>query len=141
MNDSTDAQALLKTKKLRKTIPRKMILDALFNSDHALSTPVMEELLSELDRVTIYRTLKTFEEHGIVHKIMDDQGVMNYALCSDGCTTHTHDDDHIHFECIQCHKTYCLDDRIDINQLALPKGFVAEKLAFKIKGLCDQCRS
>lgn len=120
-------------------MPRKMILDALIEVDHALSTPLMEEVLGELDRVTIYRTLKTFEENGIVHRIMDDQGVMNYALCHDGCTTHTHEDDHIHFECTQCHKTYCLNDRIDIDRISLPEGFLAEKHAFKIKGLCDQC--
>jgi Fur family ferric uptake transcriptional regulator len=120
-------------------MPRKMILDTLIEADHALSTPVMEELLEELDRVTIYRTLKTFEENGIVHKIMDDQGVMNYAICEDGCTSHVHDDDHIHFECTQCHKTYCLTDRIDIHKLKLPMGFVAEQSAFKIKGLCDNC--
>ena len=134
-----DIQSILSSKKLRKTAPRKLILDALIDSDHALSSPDMEELFQDMDRVTIYRTLKTFEEKGIVHKIMDDQGVMNYALCEDGCTTHTHHDDHIHFECTQCHKTYCLTDRIDVGQLALPDGFEARELAFKIKGLCDQC--
>ncbi|TAH16433.1 MAG: transcriptional repressor, partial [Runella slithyformis] len=35
----------------------------------------MEELLPNLyDRVTIYRTLKTFVEKGIVHKVLDEDG-------------------------------------------------------------------
>jgi Fur family ferric uptake transcriptional regulator len=141
MDQRDESMGILNAKKLRKTIPRRRILDALIDADHALSTPAMEEKLRELDRVTIYRTLKTFEEKGIVHKVMDDNGVMNYALCHERCTVHTHDDNHVHFECTKCRKTYCLDERIEMNSISFPIGFVAEELAFKVKGLCNQCNS
>ena len=72
----------LKEYDLRHTGCREDILQSFQSYSHALSHGDLETLFGErFDRVTIYRTLKTFVEKGIIHKVLDDEGGTKYALC------------------------------------------------------------
>ncbi|GIV38828.1 MAG: hypothetical protein KatS3mg033_0628 [Thermonema sp.] len=72
---------ILASRRLRRTAAREQVLLCFLSSDFALSQHDLEEALPSFDRVTLYRTLKTFTEEGIVHKIPDDSGIPRYALC------------------------------------------------------------
>ncbi len=124
---------------LRKTAIRLRVLDVFLQSKEALSHALLETELDETDRVTLYRTLKTFEEKGIIHKAEDGTGVGRFALChADSCADHKHDDEHAHFHCEKCGKTVCLEQVI-VPQVNLPEGFSGNSSHLIIKGTCEQC--
>ena len=98
-----------------------------------------ESIGTEFDRVTIYRTLKSFEEQGLVHRVLDDSGTAKYALCQhDHSEVQKHHDHHIHFNCVSCGHTYCLDN-IPIPEIKLPTSYQLQKLDFLAQGICQKC--
>ena len=130
---------LLQKYGMRQTDGRVDILNIFKGNEHiALAGGDIEkEMGGSMDRVTVYRNLKAFEEKGILHRIVDDHGVEKYALCSDSCG-HTHSHDHVHFQCNECGQLYCLDDVVPVTA-DLPKGFQKEEAKYLIVGKCDQC--
>ena len=131
---------LLKTFKLRHTPGREAILLLFLKRNYALShADIEKEVEDTLDRVTVYRTLKTFLSRGLIHKVLDNQGSLKYALCSENCTSVHHQHEHIHFKCSKCEQTSCLD--VEIPPVKLPKGFKPEEMNLLVQGICDQCSS
>ena len=77
------SDTVLKDFSLRSTPNRKEILDLFLQRSYALSHADIEnEFENSLDRVTVYRTLKTFLDKGLIHKVLDDGGGIKYALCN-----------------------------------------------------------
>jgi Fur family ferric uptake transcriptional regulator len=129
---------ILKDFKLRSTPNREAILHVFLKRDFALShSDVEREVPSSFDRVTVYRTLKTFLDKGLIHKVLDDEGSLKYALCSEACSTATHHHDHVHFKCTKCGQTSCLE--IEIPAIKLPKGFKSKEVNLLIQGICENC--
>jgi Fur family ferric uptake transcriptional regulator len=61
---------LLKRSNLSITDSRKKILESFFQENSALAHADIEDHVGEdFDRVTIYRTLQTFVDKGIIHTI------------------------------------------------------------------------
>lgn len=130
---------LLEKNDLKKTKPRLSVLKILTSRETATSQPDLEEILGkDVDRVTLYRVLKTFEEKGIIHKIIDLNGTANYATCDESCTEHEHNDKHVHFNCTVCFNVYCLDE-LRVPTLSMPDGFTAAKVNLIVYGICDSC--
>lgn len=130
----------LKGYHLRTTTCREDVLSAFINKKNALSHGDLEGTLGEnYDRVTIYRTLKTFLEKGIIHKVLDDEG-MRYALCSNHCSEEKHHHDHIHFKCSACGETNCLEN-MKIPVVQLPQGYKPENFNLLIQGICPKCNN
>ena len=98
----------------------------------------IENAFYKADRTTLYRTIKTFEEKGIVHQIEDGTGITKYALCEKGCNCEIETDLHLHFHCNNCNETICLTDH-KIPQIKVPDGFVSENVNLVVKGICDKC--
>lgn len=131
---------ILQDHHLRITNCRKEVLNTFLEKQSALSHSDLEEVLKkDFDRVTLYRTLKTFLENDLIHKVMDDSGATKYALCShtpEG--EHSHDHDHVHFKCEKCGKTICIEEAI-LPEILLPKGYVNKETSLLIQGICDKC--
>ena len=127
----------LKERKINPTAMRLLVLDQLIKSDVAMSLVDLETLLDSADRVTIYRTLKKFEEKNLVHTIGDGTGSIKYAICESNCKCNTAFT-HAHFHCTQCEQTFCLRN-IHLPDIKLPKNFQAEQSSFILKGICDHC--
>ncbi len=133
-------QSLLKKHKLRRTPARSKILELYLDRNHALSHKEIEDVLSDShDRVTIYRTLSTFEEKGIIHRVFDNNPSIRYALCGTECNHDHHHDNHIHFNCISCNKTYCLE-HVQLPHIQIPSSFKTNKIHFFAEGICEACR-
>ncbi len=133
-----EARHLLKDFKLKTTTCRQEVLDLMLTNEHALShSDIEREVDPAIDRVTVYRTLRTFLDKGLIHKVLDDGGVTKYALCHD-CSAEEHHHDHVHFKCNSCGQTICLD-KIKIPVISLPKGFRAQEKNLLIQGICDSC--
>ncbi len=130
---------ILKRNQLSVTESRRRILGLFQFSNSALAHADIEKQTGEqFDRVTIYRTLQTFVEKGIVHTIPTADNSVLYALCKDECSQGHHHDNHVHFICDDCGTTYCLDN-ITIPQVALPEGFSAKQTDLVVSGKCKNC--
>ncbi len=129
----------LSAAKLKNTATRRTVLAVFYTVDYALNfNEINDAILPKMDKVTIYRNLKTFEEAGIIHQVLDNSGAVRYALCAHQCNHGHHHDAHIHFNCVQCEKTYCLDES-KIPQLQLPQGYQMQEVALLVKGVCKSC--
>lgn len=136
-----DVKHMLKQHKLRYTQGRAAILQILAEHEGALSERDIEDAIGQrCDRVTIYRTLSTFLDHGLIHRVLDDSGAMKYASCTPQChegRDHAHD--HVHFKCIKCGHTSCLD-KVPIPAVMLPQGYRLQEVNMLLQGHCPACR-
>ncbi|RMG72651.1 MAG: transcriptional repressor [Bacteroidetes bacterium] len=132
---------ILRRHDLRRTSNRTAILDVFVAQEVALSEREIEEAMSQTcDRVTIYRTLNSFLERGVIHRVLDDSGVMKYALCAADCAHHeAHYHDHVHFKCRMCGQTTCIE-QVQIPKVILPEGFALEEVNMLLQGVCPECR-
>jgi Fur family transcriptional regulator, ferric uptake regulator len=131
---------ILKKNQLSITDSRKKILDLFLKSPGALAHADIEKNTGEIfDRVTVYRTLQTFVDKGIIHNIPTTDNSILYALCKQDCEAGHHHDNHVHFICDSCGKTICLDD-VTVPAVKLPKGFSPTHAAMVVKGVCDDCK-
>lgn len=137
---SNRPEQLLKSHGVRITTIRKEIVSALLDKSTALSCKeIKENIGDDYDRVTVYRTLNTFVEEGIIHQIANGDGTVLYALCSSGsCNTHRHEDRHIHFLCSSCGQTFCLNYHRQ-PELDIPDGYSVKSLEISATGICKAC--
>lgn len=123
-------------KSARTTAAKTRIQELIISSSVALSHSEIQDVLDGLcDRVTIYRVLDRLMEEGVIHKIINVDGVVKYAGCHSCSTKHNHN--HIHFSCQKCKTVTCLDDVEP--SFMLPKNYKVRELNFTVSGLCPQC--
>ncbi|MEO5682017.1 MAG: Fur family transcriptional regulator [Chitinophagaceae bacterium] len=133
-------QQLLKRNQLSITDSRSKILELFLQHNGALAHADIEKKSGAgFDRVTVYRTLQTFVEKGIIHTIPTADNAVLYALCKDECTEGQHHDQHVHFVCSKCSNTICLDD-ITVPEVRLPNGYQVTGVAVVVNGICKACR-
>lgn len=131
---------ILRTNNLKVTQPRLRVLNLISEKTTAISQPELEKILgTEIDRVTLYRILASFEEKGILHKVFDLNGTATYAICSTKCSEHHHHDQHVHFICSVCNSVFCLDE-IAVPKINIPNNFSLHSIAINAVGLCDACQ-
>ena len=141
-NIQADSQVntILKRNSLSVTGSRTKILQLFLEQPGALAHGDIEKKAGEkFDRVTIYRTLQTFVDKGIIHTIPTADNSIRYALCKDECSEGHHHDHHIHFVCNNCQNTYCLDDVVTPD-IKLPKGYTAGQVEVVVEGICKNCQ-
>jgi len=135
---SSRLNEILRRKHLSVTDSRRKILSLFLATRGALAHGDIEKRAGEkFDRVTVYRTLQTFVEKGIIHTIPTADNSIRYALCKE-CEEGHHHDDHVHFICTNCDRTICLDDIIS-PKIDLPEGYIAENVQVVINGVCKDC--
>lgn len=135
----TSINDILKRNQLSVTDSRKKILELFQHANGALAHADIEKKTGEqFDRVTIYRTLQTFVEKGIIHTIPTADNSVLYALCKDECSQGHHHDNHVHFICDDCGTAYCLE-HTTIPPVNLPQGFVQKQADVVLSGICNKC--
>ena len=133
-------QELLKRNQLSITDSRSKILELFLQQNGALAhADIEKKSVAGFDRVTVYRTLQTFVEKGIIHTIPTADNSILYALCKDECTEGHHHDHHVHFVCSKCGNTICLED-ITVPEIKLPAGYQASQVEVVVNGICKDCR-
>jgi Fur family ferric uptake transcriptional regulator len=131
-------EEILRHFNLSVTDGRKKILRLFINTTGALSHGDIEKGMKDFDRVTIYRTLQIFTEKGIIHTIPTADNSVLYALCKSNCSEGHHHDNHVHFLCDICGKTFCLENT-SIPEIRLPKGFMHQQTDVVVSGKCAIC--
>lgn len=126
------------SKQIKPTAMRELVLKILSEQTNALSLADIEGMFDKADKVTLYRTLKTFKEKKLIHSIDDGTGSVKYALCEETCQCKP-EDLHVHFFCTKCQHTYCLFD-VSIPNISLPVNFKLETINMVVKGICASCK-
>jgi Fur family ferric uptake transcriptional regulator len=135
-----NALTILRKNGLSVTDSRQKILELFLQSKGALEHADIEKRTGEnFDRVTVYRTLQSFVEKGLIHLIPTTDNTVKYALCKDDCEAGHHHDNHVHFLCGECGKTTCLDD-VTVPAVKLPKGFSPDHAEMVVTGICGDCK-
>lgn len=122
---------------VKLTAMRLLVYEQLEQARQPLSLRELEDRMQTADRSTIFRTLALLQQHHLVHSIEDGSGVLKYEVCHghDECTI---DDQHTHFYCQRCHRTFCFHET-RIPQVDLPEGFQMYSINYMVKGLCPNC--
>lgn len=122
---------------IKPTATRLLILKEMMRGCQAVSLPDLEHILPTVDKSTISRTLTLFLLHRLCHGIDDGSGALKYAVCSDDCDC-TVKDEHTHFYCENCHRTFCLK-HLSVPVVDTPDGFSLNSINYVLKGLCPEC--
>ena len=143
---STNADAipsLLKTHGLRVTLARVTVLELLMCQRNPLSHQQIEDLLdghhAKMDRVTIYRTLHSLTDCGLLHKVMGIDRSFSYAYKTNVEENVHHGADHPHFVCERCAHTFCLTELDVPTTVNIRAGFSTRHTEVKLYGYCPEC--
>lgn len=139
MKPNLDLQArkMLKAAHLYCTEGRIAILKVLLKTGKPLTQKKISQLLGRehFDKVTIYRTLASLFQVGLVHKAFMHKRAWHFEL-ADNCTEAQC---HPHFTCTNCGGTHCLTE-ISLPMAKSPhKGFVIYRQQVRLEGLCPGC--
>ncbi len=124
----------------RVTLQREAIMQVLRGcAGHIAADDVYRRLREEfpqINRSTVYRTLHTLEELGLVRHTHDETGAPRYH--------HAEDPPHVHLVCRGCGGLTAVDELPVLEQLVASLrdryGFAADPTHFPIAGTCAQCR-
>lgn len=138
-----ELRSLLHKFGLKVTAARLRVLGVLVHSPVALSHRDILEKMGEqtTDKVTLYRTLHSFADCGLIHKVATKERSWRYALHNGDPDTIPHDGDHAHFICDICERIYCMPAVIpdQKQQVELKRGFSLRSEEYRLHGTCPQC--
>lgn len=118
----------------RNTVTKTKILSIIQNSGIALSRSEIQSVLNgSCDRITVYRVLNRLVCEGLIHKVINVDGGINYAIGN----TERCDQYHIHFSCQKCQSITCMKDVKPVFQL--PENYRINSVNFTVSGLCPRC--
>ena len=122
----------------RHTVVREQVLQVFHHHREAISQSELEEQIGPVDRITLYRTLRTFEEKGLIHRAVDGTEKLKFALCHNGCSPGVHHDSHAHIHCDKCGRTQCLENVPVPGPVSVP-GFEVTTSYWVLQGVCAKC--
>ncbi|MCH2235513.1 MAG: transcriptional repressor [Crocinitomicaceae bacterium] len=134
-----NSKELLSSKSLRITDFRISVLDIFLSNENAVSARQIENTLGSFDRITLYRTLKSFKEKGIIHEIHFSDLDKKFALCESSCSEDGHQHSHIHFHCSNCNETFLLPAETPVPKNL--EGFQVSSVEVQATGVCKNCQS
>lgn len=125
--------------KLKSSSRRELILETFASIGRHVTADELLRAVRDRDArigaATVYRTLRVFQESGIVAERRFEGGATRFELVSD--------DHHDHLICVQCGTIVEFEDDIVENEqqrVAEAHGFVLQSHRHELYGLCPNCR-
>ena len=130
-------EELLHSASLRRTGPRMAVLAVLLQARKPQTAFQIAASLAPVgpNKVTIYRTLESFLNAGLVHKAFLQEKTWYFELAHN-CTE---SQCHPHFTCGHCGSTHCLTEMTLPMAKSPHKGFVIHRQQVQLEGLCPKC--
>ncbi|ASB48255.1 Fur family transcriptional regulator [Alkalitalea saponilacus] len=120
---------------LKRTSCREGIIQVIGSNETALSEQeIRQQLEGNYDRTTYFRSFKTLEDSGIIHKIVVDNQTIKYALGA----YNKENRKHAHFYCSKCQKVKCMTTVLT-PEVPMPEGYRISETNLIIKGTCNNC--
>lgn len=142
MNEK-DLQNILRRFDLKVTPVRLQVLNVLVHSDVALSHSDITDRIGDesIDKVTLYRTLNTFNEKGLIHKVATEDRNWLYAIMLETNQIPVSEHDHVHFICDSCEKIFCfpMSPQAPSGLAVLKDGFKVTEQEVRLHGTCPSC--
>ena len=128
---------MLKAAGLYRTRCRADVIKVLLGADRPVT---QDEIARELgqgrcNKTSIYRTLASLVEAGLVHRAYMDERASHFELAHNCTQTQCHP----HFTCTSCGQTQCLTEVSVPLAKTRRKGFVIERQQVRLEGLCPLC--
>ena len=130
----------LKTKGLKLTAPRRVILDIIFTYHRHFNVDALYDVIRKdhqnVSRATIYRTMPLLVESGLIKQSLRCQSKDHYEHI------HGHED-HLHFLCIKCGDIIEVESsEIEkaLKKLSAKKNFLINDYNLGAKGICEKCQ-
>lgn len=136
--NSEECEKLLASHDIKPTANRIVVARTLAAAERPMSLSELEYKILSIDKSGIFRTLSLFRENHLVHVLEDGGDGVRYELCRSHNGHHEDDDQHVHFYCERCHRTFCLSDT-PIPTVTLPDGYEPLSINYMVKGLCPEC--
>ena len=137
--DSKEYVEMLERHGVKVTANRIVVARELDRSSQPMTMAELERKILTIDKSGIFRVLTLFKAHPLVHVIEDGGGAgARYELCRSRHGDFD-DDEHPHFHCEACGRTFCLED-IPVPVVNLPAGYEEESVNYMVTGLCPECR-
>jgi Fur family ferric uptake transcriptional regulator len=130
IDDAVDA---LRSRGLRLSIARRMVLELLFRETDPVSAEHVGQTLG-IDVASVYRNLEMLERHGLVHHVHLGHGPGLYVLVGRG--------EHEYLYCDRCATVTQLEpEQLDPirDQLRESFGYEVRFTHFPLVGLCREC--
>ena len=128
---------MLRSRGLRLTAQRQLILEAVHELGHATPEQVLNavrEVAAGVNITTIYRTLELFEELGLVTHTHLSHGSPTFHSVGE--------DQHVHLVCRSCKSVSEMDPALAeplITALAEQRGFQVDIGHMALFGTCERC--
>ena len=136
--NSSECETLLASHDIKPTANRIVVARTLAAAERPMSLSELEYEILSIDKSGIFRTLSLFREHHLVHVLEDGGDGVRYELCHSHDDHQEDDDQHVHFYCERCHRTFCLN-HTPIPPVSLPEGYETQSINYMVKGLCPEC--
>ena len=137
--NSEECSQLLEAHGVKPTANRIVVVKALAAAERPMSLTELEYKILSIDKSGVFRALTLFREHHLVHVLEDGGDGVRYELCLSHDEHQEDDDQHVHFYCEHCHRTFCLP-ATPIPPVSLPDGYLMQSINYMVKGLCPECR-
>ena len=138
--DAHELIDVLRADGIRITRARTAICDVLAesHSEHLDASAIRDRVIAhggpKVDQSTVYRTLETLEDAGVLAHSHLGHGPAVYHLAEDA--------NHQHFVCSNCGRTVAVGaDKLEewTSQIEAHTGFIVEPSHFALTGLCAEC--
>jgi Fur family ferric uptake transcriptional regulator len=133
-----NVEKILTGRKIRPTPVRRNLLKLLTREARPLTAGEIISLQKSkaFDRVTVYRTLYTLAESGLVHRVQGLDGA--WRFCAHPPAEHGCPGNHPHFLCRECGSMRCLTEQ-QLPWVRVPTDVEVEGKQLVVYGVCSSC--
>lgn len=130
-----DIVKILEEKNIQASYQRLKILELLMKDRcHPSVDDIYKKLLPEiptLSKTTVYNTLKTFTDKGIVSMVTTEDDEIRYDYS---------ESPHLHFKCKKCGTLYDIFHDCSVLKQKEIDGHIIDEHYFYFRGICKNCR-
>ena len=137
--DIEEFKELLHARALKATSPRLNLLMEMQSFKSAMPYSMIQKAMEPIDRVTLYRTIESLKNQGIIHKAFQVDHEIYYAICSQTCNKSHHKHDHVHFRCVKCEAVTCEEPTKAI-EISISDNEI-HRITTYVEGVCRTCNS